>query len=325
MSSSKSPQNAHSCENDFLILDPSIRKNARKSLWVFALTFVMMVAEIYYGHLTQSMALSADGWHMATHVLAIGITYFTYRLATHPELVRNFNFGGGKILALGGFASGIILVAVFFLIGKQSVDRLFNPQAIAFNEAIRVAVLGLSVNVMSAFILHDYGMGHSHDHDGDHAHDDEHHHHHHAHEHKRDFNIRAAYIHVLADAITSVGAIVALLLGKYFQWRFLDPLIGIVGGLVILNWSWSLIKETGWELLDGHARQVDYQKLKRRIESEGSSILDLHIWQISPQVLACELVVSAKQTRGIEFYRHILEHEFAVKHSVIEERSINKI
>ncbi len=319
----KTRKNVHSCENDFLILDPAIRKNAQKSLWVFAITLTMMIAEIYYGHMTRSMALTADGWHMATHALAIGITYLMYRLATNPEMARNFNFGGGKILALGGFASGIILILVAGFIAKQSIDRLIHPEVIHFSEALKVATIGLVVNVVSALILHDYGMGHHHSDEHEHEHEHDHDHDHdHDHGHKRDLNIRAAYIHVLADAVTSVGAIIALLFGKYFHWRILDPLIGIVGAIIILSWSWSLIKESGWDLLDGHARQVDYEKLKQRIESEGSHILDLHVWQISPQVLACELIVSARQTRGIEFYRRILEHEFSVRHSVIEERAI---
>ena len=324
--------NPHACRNHYLHLDPKIKKNLRKSFWVLAITIVMMVLEIFFGHMTGSMALTADGWHMSTHAIALGITYLTYRLATHPEMAHKFNFGGGKFLALGGFTSAVSLLAVFALITKESLERLFEPESISFNEALFVAALGLVVNLVSALILHDHdhshGHGHGHSHGHSHGHDHSHHDHHHDHSHdhshhhpnRRDHNIRAAYLHVIADAITSVGAIVALFLGKYFGLTFLDPAIGIVGAIVILSWSISLIRDTGWELLDGHARHIDYEKLKQRIESTGAKIEDLHVWNASPQVVACELVVIAKTRHGLPFYRKILEKEFSVHHSVIEER-----
>ncbi len=328
--------NQHSCKNHYMYLDPRIRKNVRKSFWVLAITLVMMVLEIFFGHITGSMALLADGWHMSTHALALGITYLTYRLATHPEMAKHFNFGGGKFLALGGFTSAVTLLAVFALITKESLERLFHPEAINFNEALYVAGLGLMVNLISAVILHDHGHSHGHGHNHDHGHDHNHDHSHnhadhaHAHDHashskpkhneKRDHNIRAAYIHVIADAITSVGAIIALFLGKFFGLNFLDPAIGIVGAIVILSWSISLIRDTGWELLDGHSRHIDYSLLRKRIESEGAKITDLHIWNVSPHVVACELVIETKKRHGIEFFRQILEKEFPVHHSVIEER-----
>jgi cation diffusion facilitator family transporter len=326
--------NQFSCENHFLVLDPQIQQNSRKSLWVLVITLVMMVLEIAFGHLTSSMALLADGWHMSTHALALGITFVTYRLATNPQMARHFNFGGGKILALGGFTSGVVLIGVFGLITYESVERFLHPEAINFSEALFVAALGLTVNIVSALILRDHGHhhghghdhGHSHDHGHDHsahdhaAHDHKHDEHDHGRSAKRDYNIRAAYIHVIADALTSVGAIIALTAGKYFGLNFLDPLVGLIGAFVILSWSIGLIKDTGWELLDGHARHIDYNKLKGRIESAGAHIEDLHIWHVSPQVVACELIVKSNPQRGLEFYRQILELEFAVHHSVIEER-----
>lgn len=330
--------NEQACKNHFMYLDPRIQKNVRKSFWVLAITIVMMISEIFFGHLTGSMALLADGWHMSTHALALGITYLTYRLATHPEMAKRFNFGGGKFLALGGFTSAVTLLAVFVLITKESIERLLNPESINFNEALFVAGIGLMVNLVSAVILHDHDHGHghshghgashdhgAHDHSHEHAHDHSHDHGDHDHQHhskkpKRDHNIRAAYIHVIADAVTSVGAIGALFLGKFFGLNFLDPAIGIVGAIVILSWSVSLIRDTGWELLDGHARHINYSHLRRRIESAGAKIADLHVWNVSPNVVACELVVESAARHGLEFYRQILETEFSIQHSVIEER-----
>ena len=306
--------NELSCHNHFLSFDKSLRLNAKKAWLVLWITTLTMLFEIYFGYTTHSMALLADGWHMATHAAALGITYLTYRLATNPNMVKNFNFGGGKIIALGGFASSIFLLCVVFMIGLESVERFFHPLNISFDEAILVAILGLAINVICAFILRaSTGNHHSHSHD-------DHGHHSHSHGHYHDHNIRGAYLHVVADAVTSVGAIAALLSGKYFGFYFLDPLIGLIGCIIIFRWAIVLIKDTGWELLDGHAKSVDFVKLKSQLESKGSKILDLHVLQVAPKTLCCELVVTSQKTHGLEFYRQILHNEFNIQHSVIEER-----
>lgn len=302
--------NNHSCQNQFLILDPSIQKNARKAFLVLVITTVTMILEIYFGYVTGSMALLADGWHMATHAAALGITYLTYRLATHPELAKNFNFGGGKIIALGGFASSVFLICVVAMIAVESVSRLLNPRDIHFSEALIIAVIGLLVNIVCAWILRDH---HTHDHDHEHGHD---HHHDHAHDH----NIRGAYIHVLADALTSVGAIIALLGGRYANLGWLDPVIGLIGAAVIFKWAIGLIRDTGWELLDGHAKGVDFDKLQSRLESLNITIVDLHVWKIAPKVMSAELVLQTKSPGNdiTTKARQILESEFGIRHSVIE-------
>jgi cation diffusion facilitator family transporter len=317
--------NQHSCDNHFLLADKSIAKNSKSALIVLIITAVTMVFEIYYGYITSSMALLADGWHMATHAAALGITYLTYRMATHPKMVKNFNFGGGKIIALGGFASSIFLLCVVSLIAFESVQRFFKPEEIQYNEALLVAVIGLLINIVCAFILRDkHSHGHSHDHGHDHSHD---HHHNHSHDHHHDHNIRGAYLHVVADALTSVGAIIALLAAKNFGLLFLDPLIGLISSVVILKWAFGLIKDTGWELLDGHATGVNFEALRARIENNESEknnhteILDLHLWRVAPKVLACELIIKSNTKKGIDHYRRILHDEFDVQHSVIEERS----
>lgn len=301
--------NPHSCQNSFLQVEPHLKQNMKKSRSVLVITTAMMALEVYFGYKTGSMALLADGWHMATHAAALGITYLTYRLAASPQMVRNFNFGGGKLIALGGFVSSLILFFAALMIAYEALLRFAHPRAIHFTEALYVAILGLVVNLVCARILVDKSHKHSHEHDHDHHHD-----------HMHDHNLRGAYLHVLADALTSLGAIVALVAGLFWGWTFLDPLIGLIGALVILKWAVGLLQDTGWELLDGHAKGVDYNRLKARIEAERAEILDLHVWKVAPRVLTCELVVRSPKPMGIEHYRKILSDEFEISHSVIEER-----
>jgi len=258
--------------------------------------------KIITGYLTGSMALLADGWHMASHAAALSITYIAYRLATSPSWAAHFNFGGGKIIPLGGYTSAILLVLVSFYMVIESIERLLSPVTIQFTQAIVVATAGLIVNLVSALILKDH-----------HTHKD-------AHEHYHDHNIKGAYLHVLADALTSIAAIVALVLGRHFGVFWLDPLIGVVGALVIAKWSYTLIRDTGWELMDGHAKELDYDQIKKRIQGEHVEIIDLHVWKIAPGILSCELVVKASDPKGIEYYRRILRDEFSLSHIVVEER-----
>lgn len=304
-----------------MFFDENIRINVNKVKYVLWITFVTMLGEIYYGYTTGSMALLADGWHMSTHFVALGITFFAYKIATHPQLVKKFNFGGGKVISLGGFTSSVFLLFVVFLVGFEAIVRLIHPTSIQFNDALIIASIGLIINLVCAIILnqshhaHEHGHKHGHEHGHESAHPVPTHDEDHFHDH----NIRGAYLHVIADALTSVGAIVALLGAKYFGFNYLDPLIGLVGSFVILRWAIQLIKDTSWELLDGHARAIDFKKLKAHIESEGVDIIDLHIWRAAPKVLACELIVSSKTKHGIEHYRHILHSHFGIQHSVIEE------
>lgn len=315
--------NELSCDEHTLVGDARIQKNSAKAKWVLIITVVMMFIEIYFGWLTGSMALLADGWHMATHAAALGITFAAYKIATTPRIVRNFNFGGGKIIALGGFASSVFLLLVVFAVFFESIARIIEPKPIRFSEALIVAVVGLAVNIVSAFILHDnHSHSHNHDHDNDGSHDHDHgdnDHPPHAAPHQHDHNLRGAFMHVIADAITSVGAIAGLLVARNTGWLFLDPVIAIASSFFILRWAYGLIKETGWELLDGHAKTVNFDALHSRIVDEGAEILDLHVWRISPKALACELIVRSQQRKGIAYWKSILEKEFCIQHTVVEE------
>jgi cation diffusion facilitator family transporter len=326
------------CSHDQTRADNIWSKNKKKSLTVVLITVVMMTIEIYYGYITGSMGLLADGWHMATHAAALGITFLTYHLASSQRLAKNFNFGGGKILFLGGFASSLLLFFVAISVIYESVLRLIRPNAIAFNEAIGVAVIGLIVNLVCAWVLKDEphshslaGDKHSHDdhhhnhgHDRDHAHAHNHSHtdHHHHADENYDLNMKGAFLHVVADALTSITAIAALVLAKYMGWIQLDPLIGAISAIVILRWAWGLFKEASWELLDGTAKNIDYAKLRNELESKGSKIVDIHIWRVAPSTLNCELIIESKEKLGVAFYRNIIESKYRINHSVIEERSV---
>jgi cation diffusion facilitator family transporter len=263
---------SHSIEtwtHDHVFLGQAHDRNERRTWLVVILTAAMMVAEIVGGTLFGSMALMADGWHMSTHAAALTIAALAYRFARAHAHDPRFSFGTGKLGELAGFASALILAMIALLIGYESVTRLFTPVTIAFTEALPIAVLGLVVNIASAALLHDGGHhhpghhGHAHDHhEHDHAHDHHHHdahdhddhqahHDHHAHHgHHHDSNMRAAYVHVLADALTSVLAIVALLAGKYYGLTWMDPAMGLVGAAVIIAWAVSLIRSSGAVLLD---------------------------------------------------------------------------
>lgn len=220
-------------------------RHERRTWLVAALTVMMMVAEIIGGTIWNSMALVADGWHMSTHALALGVAALAYRFARTHAADTRFSFGTGKFGELAGFSSALLLCVIAVLIGYESLTRLFTPLAISFEQAIPVAVLGLAVNLVSAWLLHDEHDQVGHKHDGQH-----HHHHHHGHSHHHDTNHRAAYLHVLADALTSVLAIGALLSGRYLGLGWMDPLMGVMGCAVILAWSWSLLRTAGAVLLD---------------------------------------------------------------------------
>lgn len=294
----------YSHSHNFIKNDPHINRNERKTLFVVILTAMMMVVEIVAGYLTGSMALLADGWHMASHATALGISVITYRLAKSQKLQDNFSFGAGKFIPLGGYTSAIMLAMMAIFMGYESIRRLIHPEAIFFDQAIIVAIIGLVVNLLSAVILK------------------ENHHHHHDHGHKHhDHNLKAAYLHVLADALTSVLAIAALIFGKYYNSVWMDSLIGILGSLVILKWAHGLCKETAWELLDGHAKAIKKNKIIADFEQNHCKVHDLHVWRIAPNTHACELIVSSKLRKGTKFYKEILVNQYGLGHVIVEELS----
>lgn len=253
----------------------------KKILIATILTAVMMILEILGGWIFNSMALLADGWHMSSHMLALGLAYFAYRMARQYASDSRFSFGTWKIEILAGYSSAILLMVVALLMGIQSIERLFNPVTIHFNEAIPIAVVGLAINLVCAWLLLDGGHEHHHHHSHDHHHDDHHHH---------DLNQKAAFLHVVADAVTSVLAIIALFAAKYFSWNFLDALLGIIGALLVAKWSWGLIQETGKTLLDAEMGHSVVQEIKDVIaQLPQVEITDLHVWKVGKGKFSCIL------------------------------------
>ena len=298
------------------------RSGESRTLIVIVITAVMMVVEISTGIAFGSMALLADGMHMASHALALGINYFAYIYARRHAHDPRFSFGTGKVNALGGF-SGAILLAIFaIMMAWESVERLISPTEIAFNSAIIVAIIGLVVNGGSVFILggdhhHDHGDGHNHSHGHSHSHDD-HDHSAHEHHHHHDHNLRSAYLHVLADALTSVTAIIALLAAKYFGWIWMDPFMGIVGSLLVAKWSIGLLKQTSRTLLDHQAPEEVVNSVRHKIEEDGHShITDLHVWSIGTNQFGVILTVASKSPLAAEDYRARLDSKH-YPHTTVE-------
>lgn len=256
----------------------------KKILWATILTGVMMIAEISGGMIFNSMALLADGWHMSSHMVALGLAYLAYRAARYYSADSRFCFGSWKIEVLVGYSSAILLMVVAIVMGFSSIERLFNPVIIYYNDAIGIAVVGLMVNLVCAWLLHDdhSEYHHSHHHSG--------HEHSHGHDHQ-DLNQKAAFIHVMADAATSVLAIIALFAGKYFGWNFLDAVLGIIGAILVAKWSWGLIRQTGKILLDAEMQEPVVEEIKQVIEQFDSMIklMDLHVWQVGKGKFACIL------------------------------------
>lgn len=250
-------------------------RNEWRTWAVVGLTAAAMVGEIVAGLAFGSMALLADGFHMATHAGALSIAGFAYWYARRHARDERFSFGTGKIGELAGYSSAVILAVAALMIGIESVSRLVSPVSIRFNEAIVVAVIGLAVNLVSAWILHaGGGEGNLHEHGGA-----RHHHH-------EDHNLRSAYFHVLTDALTSVLAIVALLAGRFYGWLWMDPLMGIVGSLVIARWSWGLLKGAGAVLLDMTPDEALAGDIRTALEEKGDRIADLHLWRVGPGHMA---------------------------------------
>lgn len=320
-----SGQEHTSLEHEHVFLGANQERNERRVWLVIALTATMMVLEITAGHWFGSMALIADGWHMSTHAAAMLIAVLAYRYARKNVDNRAFTFGTGKVGDLAGFASAVILALIALLIGWESFQRLVEPVPISFNQAILVAVIGLIVNLLSAWLLHDdhhhhHHHGHGHHHHHGHSHDHDHHH-----GHAQDNNLRAAYLHVLADALTSVLAIVALLLGRAYGWFWADPVMGIVGAIVISRWSWGLIKDSGGVLLDRVPEdgRVDAQ-VRKLIETDGDMITDLHIWQIGPGHFSVIVSIASNAPKTVAAYKAMLGEIDHLSHTTVEVHQVGK-
>jgi cation diffusion facilitator family transporter len=288
------------------------REQAEKSTKiVMLLTAITMVAEIVAGATYGSMALFADGWHMATHVAAFGIAVFAYGYARSHATDPKYTFGTGKVSVLGGFASAVALAVIALVMALESIARLFQPHAIRFNEAIGVAVIGLAVNLASAWLLQDHHDHSHHDHADHHAHSDHHDHH--------DHNLRAAYIHVVADALTSVFAIVALFAGKFLGLVWLDAAMGLVGAGVITRWSYGLVRDTGSILLDGATDKQIKLEIMNAIEEEADNrVTDLHVWHIAQNHLAATVSLVTHNPQTPEHYKKLVSHISSLSHVSVE-------
>jgi cation diffusion facilitator family transporter len=265
------------------------RHGERRTRWVVAITVAMMVAEIAAGLLFGSMALLADGWHMGTHAAAIGIAMFAYAYARKHAGDPRYSFGTGKVGALGGFASAVGLAVVALLVLYESLIRLASPVQIRFDEAIAVAAVGLVVNLACALLLRER--------EHEHGHED------HEHQH-RDHNLRAAYFHVLADALTSVLALIALFAGKLFGWTWMDPMMGVIGSLVIARWSLGLLRDTSAVLLDAEVDEERIEAIRQAIENDGECrVTDLHVWRVGPWHLAVIVSIVATDPCEPSHYR----------------------
>jgi cation diffusion facilitator family transporter len=294
--------------HDHVFLGASHDENARRTLWVVALTFVMMIGEIAAGYITGSMALLADGFHMATHAGALGIAAAAYGFARRNANNVRYSFGTGKVGDLAGFASAMVLGLIAIGIAGESVFRLFQPTTVAFTEATVIAVVGLAVNIASAFLLA-----------GDHGHHD--HSHDHGHHHHHDNNLRSAYVHVLADALTSVLAIAALLAGRYLGWVWLDPVMGIVGAIVIAKWAVGLMRDSAAVLLDVTDTHVADEIRELLESSDDVRISDLHVWQVGPQARAAIVSVVAAANVSADTIRERLAPVHELSHLTVEYRT----
>ncbi|KAA5603011.1 CDF family Co(II)/Ni(II) efflux transporter DmeF [Roseospira marina] len=292
---------------------PDTAAGERRTLWVVALAGVTMVAEIGAGWLYNSMALLADGWHMASHIGALGLTLAAYAFARRHAENAQFTFGTGKVGVLAGFASAILLGLVALLMAWESAERLVAPRPIGFDQAMIVATIGLVVNLVSAWMLHGSGaVGHGHSYGHAHGHD-------HDHDHGHDHNLRAAYLHVLADALTSVLAIGALLCGKYFGWTWADAAMGVVGAVVIGKWSLGLMRDTGRVLLDGAVDGEREAAIRDTIEADADNrVVDLHVWSVGPGALAAIVSVVTHKPRPPGHYKALLSDQRELVHLTVE-------
>ena len=275
-----------------------------RTLWVVVMTAVTMVAEIAAGIVFGSMALLADGLHMASHAAALGLSLFAYRYARRHAHDRRFSFGTGKVNSLAGFASAVVLALFAVMMGFESIGRFLEPVPIAYDQAILVAVLGLIVNGISVFILR--GGGHDHHHQG------------HSDGHDHDHNLRAAHLHVLADALTSLLAIGALVAAKYFGANWMDPAMGIVGAVLVARWSWGLIRGTSKVLLDRQVDDAILGRIRSALTERALELVDLHVWDIGPGYRAAIVTVRAVEALDPEEVKSLIPENLGISHLTVE-------
>ncbi|HBH22991.1 MAG TPA: cation transporter [Cytophagales bacterium] len=275
------------------------KKGESRTIWVVIINLVTMVVEIVAGILSGSMALLADGLHMASHAAALTINVFAYRYARKNAFNKSFSFGTGKVNSLAAFASAVLLAVFSLIMAYESVSRFISPLDIRFNEAIYVAIIGLAINLLSAFVLK-----------GKHGH---------GHEHKHDHNLKSAYLHVITDALTSIFAIVALLVAKYFDQVWLDPLMGVLGAVLVGRWSIGLLKETSRVLLDKQLSQSKIDLVTRKMESiDDTKVADIHLWSLGSGKNGIILSMVTTHPREIAFYESRLPDELSIVHSTIQ-------
>jgi cation diffusion facilitator family transporter len=325
--------------HNHVFLGEGHERNERRTWTVIALCSFMMVAEIVGGLLFGSIALIADGLHMSTHASALLLAALAYRFARRHVDDDRFSFGTGKFGDLAGFTSAIVLAMIALLIGYEALTRFIWPVPISFNEAIPIAALGLIVNVVSVLLLsgghehahshrhehaheHEHGHGHAHDHDRG---DDRSAHHEHAHVQEdahhaahRDNNLRAAVVHVLADAAVSILVIVGLTLGRLFGWVWMDPAAGLLGAIVIAAWAYTLVRDTGAILLDMTPDRAMAERMRAVIETDGDRLTDLHLWRLGPGHLGLIVSVATRQERGPDYYQALLGRFRALSHVTVE-------
>jgi len=300
---------SHSIE-DFrhahVFLGQAHERNERKTWTVIAICSAMMLAEIVGGLFFGSVALVADGLHMSTHAGALLIAALAYTYSRRYARDDRFAFGTGKLGDLAAFTSAIALAMIALLIGYESLSRFFDPVPIAFNQAIPIAVVGLGVNLLSAYLLRE-------DHEDDHPHLHDHSHHHH-----RDHNLRAAFVHVMADAAVSVLVIIGLVAGRQFGWIWMDPLMGIIATAVILSWSWSLVRGAGAVLLDISPDQALSTKIVERLETHGDKVSDLHLWRVGPGHMAAIVSLVSDHPQTSSAYKKRLSDLPGLSHLTVE-------
>jgi cation diffusion facilitator family transporter len=283
----------------------------KRTLVVVIITFTMMIAEIFFGWITNSMALLADGWHMGTHAFALGISLVAYFMARKHAANDRFSFGTWKIEILGAYSSALVLGMVSLLMVYTSVERLLHPLAIHYNQALSVAITGLVVNIICAIILNVGSHSHDHHHHNDDAHPQN--------RHTNDLNLKSAYMHVVADALTSVLAIVALFGAQYFNYTWLDPLMGIVGAFLIARWAFFLLRDSGSILLDHQKESALSHTIREQIESDGDTrISDLHLLKVADDKFACIVSIVTEKKYSIEEYKRRLATISELAHITIE-------
>lgn len=288
--------------------NPLAERNTRRAV---LLTAAMMVVEIAGGWYFNSMALLADGWHMSSHTLALGLSVFAYRFARRHARDHRFAFGTWKVEVLGGYTSAILLMGVAGLMAFQSVERLINPLPIHYEQAVAIAVVGLVVNLVCAWWLRDSHSHHDHDHGHGHGYDHGHHH---------DLNLRAAYLHVVADAATSVLAIVALVAGWRWGAQWMDPAMGIVGSVLIVIWAWGLLRDSGRVLLDSEMDAPVVEEVREVIANDPHEavITDLHVWRVGKGKYACVVALVTRSDATPDYFRHAIQVHEELVHVTVE-------